>query len=149
MPVYEYVCNACGYTFERIQSFNDDPVSRCPSCKGTVRRVISSVSVIFKGSGWYITDNRRQISSRSGSTAQLGDPEGDKVPNLLADGDKSAAAGDGPSKDKSAGKGSDESGHKGKERGEHSHKDTGRGESGQDEKKLSQSKKGTSTRPSD
>lgn len=71
MPVYEYVCDACGYAFERIQSFSDDPVSECPHCKGRVRRLISPVGVIFKGSGWYITDNRRQIAS--GSKPKLSD----------------------------------------------------------------------------
>ncbi len=66
MPIYQYVCDACDYMFERVQSFNDEPVSTCPNCdSGSVRRVISSVGVIFKGSGWYITDNRRQISDKS------------------------------------------------------------------------------------
>jgi putative FmdB family regulatory protein len=86
MPVYEYVCDTCGYRFERIQSFHDDPVEVCPHCDGKVRRVISPVGVIFKGSGWYITDNRRQISSKRKSTLS------DK-PDKADDGDGSAAGG--------------------------------------------------------
>jgi putative FmdB family regulatory protein len=62
MPIYEYVCDSCGYDFERIQSFSAEPVQTCPECGGVVRRVISPVGVIFKGSGWYITDSKRQIT---------------------------------------------------------------------------------------
>ena len=67
MPIYEYVCDSCGYGFERIQSFSDDPLSECPRCGAEVRRVISPVGIIFKGSGWYITDSRRQIGSNTSS----------------------------------------------------------------------------------
>jgi putative FmdB family regulatory protein len=63
MPLYEYVCDTCGYSFERLQSFHDAPVAQCPSCGSPVRRVISPVGVIFKGSGWYITDSKRQIGA--------------------------------------------------------------------------------------
>jgi putative FmdB family regulatory protein len=62
MPIYQYVCDECGFEFERMQSFHDAPLDTCPECGGSVRRVISPVGVIFKGSGWYITDSRRQIS---------------------------------------------------------------------------------------
>jgi putative FmdB family regulatory protein len=86
MPVYEYVCDACGYGFERIQSFNDDPVEVCPNCKGKVRRVISPVGVIFKGSGWYITDNRRQISGTGrASISDRTDSYGDKAEPASSD----------------------------------------------------------------
>lgn len=64
MPIYEYVCNACGYDFERLQSFSEAPLTTCPECEGAVRRVISPAGVIFKGSGWYITDNRRKLSDK-------------------------------------------------------------------------------------
>ncbi len=64
MPLYEYICDHCGYSFERLQSFHDEPVANCPSCGSLVRRVIAPVGVIFKGSGWYITDSRRQLASQ-------------------------------------------------------------------------------------
>ena len=52
MPIYEYVCDSCHYDFERLQSFNDPAVTDCPECgRHSVRRLISSVGVIFKGSG--------------------------------------------------------------------------------------------------
>ncbi|MFQ5459372.1 MAG: FmdB family zinc ribbon protein [Anaerolineae bacterium] len=69
MPMYQYACDTCGLDFERAQSFHDDPLTECPECGGPVRRVIAPVGIIFKGSGWYITDSRRQI----GTTARKGD----------------------------------------------------------------------------
>ena len=52
MPIYEYLCNGCSHTFERLQSF-DDKIPSCPICGGKVRRAISSPSFVLKGSGWY------------------------------------------------------------------------------------------------
>jgi putative FmdB family regulatory protein len=56
MPLYEYQCDACEERFERIQKFSDPPVEICPSCGGTVKKLLSSPAIQFKGSGWYITD---------------------------------------------------------------------------------------------
>lgn len=97
MPIYEYECDACGYAFERIQSFNDDPVSKCPRCAGAVRRVISPVGVIFKGSGWYITDSRRHLSGSGSATRRLtGDGKGEGTGDGTGDGtsDGKGASGD-------------------------------------------------------
>jgi len=59
MPTYEYVCDKCAYRFERFQSMTDEPVKRCPKCKGKVRRVFApGAGIIFKGSGFYQTDYR-------------------------------------------------------------------------------------------
>jgi putative FmdB family regulatory protein len=58
MPTYEYACNTCGHRFDVRQSFNDQPISDCPECGATVRRVLYPAGVIFKGSGWYKTDSR-------------------------------------------------------------------------------------------
>src|SRR5687768_11859189 len=60
MPTYEYKCDACGAAFERFQSITADPIKRCPECgKAKVRRLISTgAGLIFKGSGFYITDYR-------------------------------------------------------------------------------------------
>jgi putative FmdB family regulatory protein len=98
MPIYEYACDSCGYRFERIQSFNDDPVTECPACEGSVRRVISPVGVIFKGSGWYITDNRRQISgTKAPALSEKQDTKKAKASPEKAstDGAKSDGGGDG------------------------------------------------------
>ena len=60
MPTYEYECRGCGDTFEKFQSITARPLRRCPSCKdGKVRRLIGAgAGLIFKGSGFYITDYR-------------------------------------------------------------------------------------------
>ena len=58
MPIYEYECSACGCRFERRQKFDSDPKFSCPRCEAECRRVMHSVPVIFKGSGWYSTDHR-------------------------------------------------------------------------------------------
>ncbi len=68
MPLYEYQCQACGVRFERRQHVNDEPVKVCPECGGEVHRLIQPVGIIFKGSGFYVTDNRSKSStSRPGS----------------------------------------------------------------------------------
>jgi putative FmdB family regulatory protein len=59
MPIYAYRCESCGVHFERHQSFSDKPLRRCPECnKNSLVKVIGPVGVVFKGSGFYSTDNR-------------------------------------------------------------------------------------------
>jgi putative FmdB family regulatory protein len=60
MPTYEYKCTACGHAFERFQSMSAEPIKRCPQCgKAKVKRLIGTgAGLIFKGSGFYITDYR-------------------------------------------------------------------------------------------
>ena len=63
MPRYEYQCSECGVRFERNQHFNDAPITVCPECEGKVHRLIGPVGVVFKGSGFYSTDNKKGKSS--------------------------------------------------------------------------------------
>lgn len=72
MPIYEYECNACRQRFEKLQSFSDEPIRVCPHCGGETRRVLQPVGVIFKGSGWYITDSRKNTSGGSAPKAESG-----------------------------------------------------------------------------
>lgn len=58
MPLYAYKCNDCETIFERQQRMIEPPVKECPECQGSVRRLINNVGVVFKGSGFYVTDNR-------------------------------------------------------------------------------------------
>lgn len=68
MPLYEYQCDVCGHRFEVIhQKFSDVPVDGCPTCGGTVTRLISSPAIQFKGSGWYVTDYARSGKTDGGS----------------------------------------------------------------------------------
>jgi putative FmdB family regulatory protein len=59
MPIYEYDCQKCG-TFETTQRITDEPLSKCPTCKGKVKKLISNTSFQLKGTGWYITDYARK-----------------------------------------------------------------------------------------
>ncbi len=59
MPIYTYRCENCGVQFERRQSFNDEPLKRCPECnKNSLHKVYTPAGIVFKGSGWYATDHR-------------------------------------------------------------------------------------------
>jgi len=58
MPTYEYACASCGEHVEVVQSFSDDPLTTCPSCGGTLRKVFGTVGIVLKGSGFYRTDSR-------------------------------------------------------------------------------------------
>ncbi len=65
MPVYEYECGDCQFRFERNQSFDAEPVAMCPECRGKARRIIHSIPIIFKGSGFYTTDSRKKEDSET------------------------------------------------------------------------------------
>jgi putative FmdB family regulatory protein len=72
MPTYEYACPKCGHAFEQFQSMRDAPLKKCPNCKKTgVKRLIGGgAGLIFKGSGFYITDYKK----KSGSVSESGSP---------------------------------------------------------------------------
>ncbi len=65
MPTYEYACPKCGHTFELFQSMRDEPLKKCPKCKKTgVKRLIGGgAGLIFKGTGFYITDYKNKDSA--------------------------------------------------------------------------------------
>jgi putative FmdB family regulatory protein len=59
MPIYQYHCSKCNFKFELKQSFSDESSVCCPKCQNGAQRLFSPVPVIFKGSGFYVTDNRK------------------------------------------------------------------------------------------
>ena len=71
MPTYEYACRDCGQHLEVVQSFTDDPLETCERCGGRLRKVFSAAGIIFKGSGYYVTDTRSE--GRRASAASDGD----------------------------------------------------------------------------
>jgi len=86
MPLYEYRCKNCGARFEVNQAFTDDPISTCHVCGGTVKRVVGrGTGVIFKGSGFYVTDTRSTNSANGDSSAES---------KSAAAAEKAAASGD-------------------------------------------------------
>jgi putative FmdB family regulatory protein len=73
MPLYEYKCKKCKHRFEQIQKFSDKPVKKCPKCGGPVEKLISTSSVQFKGSGWYVSDYGRKGSAGQSSSSSESD----------------------------------------------------------------------------
>jgi putative FmdB family regulatory protein len=71
VPTYQYACtNPEGkHEFDVVQSFTDAPVSECPQCGASVRKVYGSVGVVFKGSGFYRTDSRKSATASENSSS--------------------------------------------------------------------------------
>lgn len=69
MPMYEYECGSCGRRFDQLQRITDDALTSDPECGGPVRRVIQPVGIIFKGSGFYVTDSRKSGSASTTSSS--------------------------------------------------------------------------------
>jgi putative FmdB family regulatory protein len=90
MPTYTYACKQCQHRFDVRQSFADPALTDCPRCSGRLRKVLNSVGIVFKGSGFYRTDSRNsQASAPAGSAA------GKAAAVDKAAADKSAGAGAG------------------------------------------------------
>lgn len=71
MPTYDYKCEKCKRTFEYFQSMSDDPLTNCQECGGSLKRLIGGgLGIIFKGSGFYVTDNKSKNSNTSNMKAK-------------------------------------------------------------------------------
>ena len=90
MPTYQYACTACGHQFEAVQRFSDASLTDCPECAGRLRKVFSSVGIVFKGSGFYRTDSRagasdgpgkEKVSADSSTSSGSGDAKGSSSPD--------------------------------------------------------------------
>jgi len=81
MPIYEYACEKCRRQIERIQKVSDPPCKKCPHCGGSLRKLVSSPAIQFKGSGFYITD----YAKKGGPSA-----EGKKESSSKGKGEKTA-----------------------------------------------------------
>lgn len=68
MPTYQYRCTACSNELEIVQKFTDSPMTTCPECSGSLRKVFNAVGVVFKGSGFYRTDSRSDGKSGGSGT---------------------------------------------------------------------------------
>jgi len=76
MPTYEYVCQSCGHEFEQFQSMNDAPLKKCPACgKPRLKRLVGGgAGLIFKGSGFYITDYKNKPAKKEGGETKPAAP---------------------------------------------------------------------------
>ena len=70
MPIYEYQCTSCAHRFEVKQSIKDDPIKECVRCGKEVTKLISPPAIMFKGSGWYITDYSDKMKPGGSDTAE-------------------------------------------------------------------------------
>lgn len=77
MPTYHYRCSDCGHSFDFFQKFADDPLSECPECTGSIRRVPQPVGIVFKGSGWYVNDSRNAKNPTSTTKSESSDKASD------------------------------------------------------------------------
>lgn len=64
MPTYEYKCKKCSHHFEVRQKISEQPLTQCPACGGSLEKVFYPAGIIFKGSGFYITDSRAKEKKR-------------------------------------------------------------------------------------
>ena len=75
MPTYVYRCSSCEEELEVVQSFTDEPLTLCPNCDGELRKVFHPVGVVFKGSGFYKTDNRSKKPAASAQKEPASEPK--------------------------------------------------------------------------
>src|SRR5262245_20295164 len=92
MPTYVYACDTCGAQFEQFQSFKDEPLRTCPACASAVRRVFQPVGIVFKGSGWYVTDSRKSNSATVSGDDSAGKAEKAPTGDMAAKGEANSDA---------------------------------------------------------
>ncbi|MDQ2810694.1 MAG: FmdB family transcriptional regulator [Actinomycetota bacterium] len=107
MPTYQYTCTECGEPVEKLQKFSDAPLTECSVCGGRLRKVFSPVGIVFKGSGFYRTDSRKNgvVPADAGTKDK---PSGDSASSAPAAKESSSASGSSDSDSKPAAKKSSE-----------------------------------------
>ena len=84
MPTYQYRCTSCAGELEVVQKFTDDPLTECPACTGDLRKVFNAVGVVFKGSGFYATDNRSKGKAQAARPAEKAGKPAEKAATSAA-----------------------------------------------------------------
>ena len=109
MPTYEYACQSCGTHIEVYQSYSDQPLTECGVCGGRLRKVFHPAGILFKGSGFYVTDSR---SAKDRASADSGDgrkkSEGGKAEGKTGESSATASGGDSKAESTKASSGSKE-----------------------------------------
>lgn len=86
MPTYDYACDNCGHQFEIFQNMSDEPITECPICMKSIRRIIyGGTGVIFKGGGFYVTDSKSNTSSTSVSSNSPQPVRNESTDNKVSD----------------------------------------------------------------
>ncbi len=104
MPIYEYVCDACGHQLEALQKISDAPLADCPECDAaSLRKKVSAAAFRLKGGGWYETDfksgNKKNLAGESKPDSNKADTKSDKKDSKPA---KSDSTGSSSGKNKAA-----------------------------------------------
>jgi putative FmdB family regulatory protein len=113
MPTYEYECTVCGQHIEVFQRFSEDALTTCGVCGGKLRKVFHPAGIVFKGSGFYATDNRSKSSSggsskkdSDGGSSASSDPSSSSGSSSGSEGGSGSKGGDGGSSSKDSNGGS-------------------------------------------
>ena len=97
MPIYEYACTACGERTEAKQGFDDPPLEECPRCGGRLRKLYSPVGIVFRGSGFYSTDQKGTKAGKGDGKPSEDAKKSDKKTESKGDsGSKPAASSEKP-----------------------------------------------------
>ena len=110
MPTYQYRCTECGEELEAVQKFSDDPLTVCPACQGSLRKVFSPVGIVFKGSGFYRNDSRKGSAADGAKDGAKDGTKKDKEPAAAKSETGSADSAKSGAKEPSSGSGSSGSG---------------------------------------
>jgi putative FmdB family regulatory protein len=97
VPTYQYTCTECGEPVEAVQKFSDAPLTECSVCGGRLRKVFSPVGIVFKGSGFYRTDSRKNVSvsADAGTKDKPSGDSGSSAPAAAKDTDQRTPASNG------------------------------------------------------
>ncbi len=112
MPTYQYACTACDHRFDAVQSFSEASLTVCPVCSGTLRKVFSSVGIVFKGSGFYRTDSRAAAGSTVAKSESKNESGGSSEGSSSGGSPEKTTSSSEKSAEKSAGKSSEKSSEK-------------------------------------
>jgi putative FmdB family regulatory protein len=93
VPTYSYACTACEHHFDTVQKFTDASLTDCPECSGRLRKLFSSVGIVFKGSGFYRTDSRTSSSDKPGSNGKSESSTKDKSNSKQSESSSDSKAG--------------------------------------------------------
>jgi putative FmdB family regulatory protein len=105
VPTYQYACTECGESVEAVQKFSDEPLTVCSVCGGRLRKVFSPVGIVFKGSGFYRTDSRKNgtVPAEAGAKDKPSGDAGSSTPaSTSSESGSGAAAADKPAAKKPA-----------------------------------------------
>jgi putative FmdB family regulatory protein len=99
VPLYPYRCTQCGHSFEKIQSFSDEPETVCPKCGGKLERPLTVPGLQFKGAGWYVTDyaSKGAGANKEAASSESKSPAGETAAKESKSGSTDSSSGSGSS----------------------------------------------------